>query len=163
MSVVVELRRKLSGPPAVVWELITDWERQGEWMLEASNFVVTSQHRAGTGVEASATIRVAGIRTRDRIRVVAWEPQRHLAIEHLGWVTGRGDIWLDPARGDTTDLRWREELHPPWGPLGAAGMRLYRPVLARTFRRDLDALEGLVTRRRPPPPDGTSTAPASTP
>ena len=30
----------LPAPPEVVWQLITDWERQGDWMLEASDFVV---------------------------------------------------------------------------------------------------------------------------
>ena len=111
-------------------------------MLEASDFVVTSMHREGVGVECEATIRVAGIKTRDRVRVVAWDPQRHVAIEHLGWIKGRGDIWLEDG-GAGTALRWREELRPPLGLLGAIGLRVYRPVLERTFRRDLRVLARL--------------------
>jgi hypothetical protein len=141
-AVVVELRRTLPGPRNVVWRLITDWERQGEWMLEASDFVVTTRHREGIGVECEATIRVAGIKTRDRVRIVTWEPQRHVAIEHLGWVKGRGDIWLEDGESGTA-LRWREELCPPMGLLGAIGLRAYRPVLERTFRRDLGLLARL--------------------
>lgn len=140
--VVVELERTLPGPRDEVWRLLVDWERQGDWMLEASDFVVTTPHREALGVECEATIRVAGIKTRDPIRVVAWEQQRHLAIEHLGWVKGRGDIWLS-ANGAATALRWREELRPPWGVLGAAGLRVFRPLLARTFRRDLGVLARL--------------------
>jgi hypothetical protein len=140
---VIHLSATLPGPPEVVWRLITDWENQHLWMREASDFVVTSPHREGIGVEATATISVAGIKTRDPIRVDAWEPQRRLGIEHRGWVKGRGDLMLDPAER-TTRLRWREELHPPWGILGAIGLRLYRPVLARTLRRDLSLLSELV-------------------
>ena len=59
-------------------------------MLEASDFEVVSPNREGVGVEALATVRIGGISTRDRIRVDAWEPERHLGIAHLGWVGGRG-------------------------------------------------------------------------
>ncbi len=60
----------MPGPPEVVWELITDWEHQDDWMLEASDFVVISEHREGVGVEAEATIKIGGIKTRDKVRVV---------------------------------------------------------------------------------------------
>jgi hypothetical protein len=42
---------------------------------------------------------------------------------------------------------WREELHPPLGPLGAIGMRLFRPLMVRIFRRDLAELARLVLSR----------------
>lgn len=140
--VVVVTEVRLPAPADVVWRLITDWERQGDWMLEASDIVVVSERREGVGVEAYATVRIAGVSTRDRIRVDVWEPRRHLGIVHLGWVGGRGDLVLTEERGQT-HLHWREELHPPWGVLGRAGMGLFRPLLARTFRRDARVLAGL--------------------
>ena len=54
--VVLEMAETLPGPSDVVWRLITDWEHQDDWMLEASDFVVTSEQREGVGVEAEATI-----------------------------------------------------------------------------------------------------------
>ncbi len=143
--VVVTLDSVLPADPSVVWRAITDWETQGEWMLEASDFVVVSPNREGVGVEAEATVRIAGIATRDRIRVDIWEPERALGIVHLGWVGGRGDLTL--ARADRgTRFVWREELRPPWGVLGALGLRLFRPLLVRTFRRDLAELTKVVGR-----------------
>jgi hypothetical protein len=143
--VVVELAGELPGPPDVVWRILTDWEAQGEWMLEASDFVVVSPSREGVGVEAEATVRIAGIATRDRIRVDVWEPGRALGIVHLGWVGGRGDLRLS-ATEDGTHLEWREELRPPWGVLGAIGLRAFRPLMARIFRRDLRELVNVVRR-----------------
>lgn len=137
----------LEGPPELAWELLTDWEAQSDWMLEMSDVVVVSPHREGVGVEAEATVRIGGISTRDIVRVDVWEPNVHLGIVHAGWVGGRGDIHLTPSEDGTTWMDWREQLVPPLGPLGAAGMRLFRPLMARIFRRDLKVLQGIVRDR----------------
>ena len=144
--IVIELTADLDGAPELVWRLLVDWERQGDWMLEASDFEVTSPHRDGVGVEALATVRIGGISTRDRIRVDVWEPTRHLGIAHLGWVAGRGDLRLVPVGPRGTRLDWREELVPPWGVVGALGMRMFRPLIARVLRRDLRVLGELVRK-----------------
>ena len=144
---VIEMSQTVAGPPEVVWDLITDWEHQDDWMLEAKEFVVTSEHREGVGVEAEATIKIAGITTRDKVRVVGWEPNRRLAIEHLGWVSGKGEIHLTPLGKDRTHVFWREELRPPLGMLGALGLSSFKPVMRRIFVRDLRILAGLVRVR----------------
>jgi hypothetical protein len=136
----VDTTIEMDAPVDVVWRVLIDWERQGDWMLEASDFVVVSPTREGVGVEAEATVKIGGISTRDRIRVDVWEPERHLGIEHLGWVGGRGDLRLTAIDGGRTRLDWRETLVPPWGVVGLIGMTLFRPLLARTFRRDARVL-----------------------
>jgi hypothetical protein len=141
--VVIEMSEMLPGPPEVVWELLTDWERQGEWMLEASDFVVTSPQRQGIGVEAEATIKIGGIKARDKVKVVGWEPGHRLAIRHLGWVGGMGELFLTPYGDDETFLFWREELEPPLGLLGAVGLFAFKPLMRRVFQRDLRALATL--------------------
>lgn len=142
--VVLEMAETLPGPPEVVWRLLTDWEHQDDWMLEASDFVVTSEAREGVGVEAEATIKIAGITTRDKVRVVGWEPGHRLAIEHLGWVSGKGEMFLTKLGGDRTHLFWREHLYPPLGFAGALGISAFKPVMYRIFKRDLKVLAGLV-------------------
>jgi len=155
--VSIEMAETMPGPPEVVWQLITDWEHQGDWMLEASDFMVTSEHREGVGVEAEATVRIAGVTTRDRVRVAVWEPHRLLAIEHGGWVSGRGDIYLTPLGHGLTHVFWSEVLEPPLGVLGTVGLWCFRPVMGRVFRRDLRVLAALV-RARARPDAGSSRA-----
>ena len=148
--VVVMVDRVLPGPAAIVWELITDWEHQDDWMLEARDFVVLTDQREGIGVEAAATVSIGGITTRDKVRVVGWEQGRRLAIAHEGWVSGTGELTLWPASGGAeTYLAWREELHPPraLGVLGTIGLSLFKPLMARVFARDLRVLAGLVRAR----------------
>ena len=145
--VVLDMAATLPGPPEVVWDLITDWEHQDDWMLEAGDFIVIGDQREGVGVVAEATIKIAGIKTRDRVRVIAWEPPRLLAIAHDGWVSGRGELFLTPIGKDRTHIFWREELEPPLGVLGAIGMTIVKPVMGRVFRRDLRILAGLTRAR----------------
>lgn len=136
----VDIRRA----PQVVWRYLVDWERLGRWMTEADQFRVTGDRREGVGVEAEARVRIAGITTRDRIRVVGWEPPWILEIEHQGWVRGRGYMELSPGEEGGTNLFWREELVPPWGLLGRIGLRLVQRRMRRVFLRDLERLQRLV-------------------
>jgi carbon monoxide dehydrogenase subunit G len=146
--VVIEVLDTMPGPPEVVWELLTDWEHQGDWMLEASRFEVIGEQREGVGVEARATVRIGGLRVRDRIRVSMWEPPRILVIDHVGWVKGAGEIQLVPIR-EGTRMRWRETLFAPrlLGPVGRVGLRLFAPLMNRIFQRDLRVLRSLVRFR----------------
>ena len=146
--VVIETLDTMPGPPEIVWDLITDWEHQDDWMLEASHFRVVGEQREGIGVEARATVRIGPIRTRDRVRVSMWEPPRILVIDHLGWVKGAGEIQLVPVK-EGTRMRWRESLYPPkvLGPFGRVGLRLFAPKMKRVFQRDLRVLRSLVAVR----------------
>lgn len=145
--IVVDTSCDLEGPIELVWELLTDWERQTEWMLEMSDVRLLSDQREGIGVRAEATVKVGGIRTRDVIRVDVWNPPNDLGLAHEGWVSGRGDIKLSRRNDGGTSLAWREVLEPPWGVLGAVGLRIFRPLLAWVFRRDLRVLQELVRSR----------------
>ena len=157
--IAIVVAATMSGPPELVWALITDWERQGDWMLEARDFVVTSAHRAGVGVEAEATVRIGGITTRDRVRITGWDPPRRLSLEHVGWVSGTGDLILIPVGASETTVVWREAFRAPrlgpsqgavarLGPvgLGRLGLLAFRPLLRRIFRRDLSMLAELVAQ-----------------
>ena len=133
----------MPAPPPVVWDLITDWEHQHEWMLEASDFEVVSAARQGIGVQAEATVTIAGISTRDKVTVIGWEPNHRLAIRHEGWVSGTGEIFLTPIGTDRTHVFWREDLAPPVGIAGAVGLTAFKPVMKRIFQRDLRVLAAL--------------------
>lgn len=138
---------RIEAPPEVVWPYLVDWENLDLWMIEGHGFKVTSEHREGLGVTAEATIRIAGISTTDPVRVTRWDPPEVLEISHQGWVAGEGLMLCKPAPWGTF-LFWKETLHPPMGILGAVGLRLFKPIMRRTFERDLRLLKDLVEKAR---------------
>ena len=136
----IDIRRSAE----TVWRYLVDWEGLPRWMGDARDVHVTGT-REGVGAEVVATIRIGGMVTKDPIRVTRWEPPAILEIAHLGWVKGRGYMELSPTE-DGVQLFWREELIPPWGVIGRAGLRMYSPLLRRTFRKDLQRLKEIAER-----------------
>jgi hypothetical protein len=143
--VLLEMWRVLPGPPEIVWHLITDWEHQDDWMLEARDFVITSPHREGVGVTGRATVRIGGITTTDEVVVTGWDPGRRLAVEHKGWVSGEAEMLLAELEDGSTHILWREELIcRSLGAAGSIGLAVFRPLMRLIFVRDLRVLESLV-------------------
>ena len=139
----------IARSPETVWPYLVDWEGLARWMHEAREFRVIGDQREGVGVEAEATVRIAGITTHDRIRVSHWQPPIALEITHLGWVKGTGYMELSPIE-HACHVFWREELYAPWGPIGRVGLRLVSGYMRRIFMRDLLLLQALVQAETPP-------------
>lgn len=144
----IDMSIEIDARAEAVWPYLVDWENLNLWMLEGSGFKVTSSHREGLGVEAEARIRIGGITTIDKVRVTGWDPPKFLEITHLGWVKGKGIMHAEAHRAGTI-ISWKETFVPPWGILGAVGMRVLAPLMRRTFTRDLGLLKALVEADRP--------------
>ena len=138
-----DLTIDLPATAEVVWGCITDWERLPEWMTELSQVRVLGPGRGGVGMEAEGVVRMAGITTRDRMRITGWEPPHRLEIAHLGWVKGGGLMLCSPESAGTR-LAWSEWFEPPVGLLGRVGMLLLSPLIRRRFEEDLRRLQALL-------------------
>jgi hypothetical protein len=140
----LEISRHADAPPAAVWRLLTQWERQPEWMVDAKAVHVLTPDREGVGVTIRCPTNLLGITVQDVMRVTGWREQEYLEVTHLGRViTGHGAFELAPA-GDGTAITWWEEVDPPLGRLGAWGAEtLVLPILRRVFGRSLSRLASL--------------------
>lgn len=149
----LDLEQRASAPRAVVWGVLTHWERQPEWMLDAKAVEVLTPHRTGTGVTIRCPTRLLGVTVDDVMRVTGWRAEELLEVTHLGRViTGSGAFELSDAPGGGTIVRWWEEVDPPLGALGEWGATtLLRPVLAQIFARSLARLARLAETEAVPP------------
>jgi hypothetical protein len=125
------------------WQVLTDWERQAEWMHDADRVVVRTATREGVGTEISVRTRVLAVPLFvERLEVIEWDPPRALRIAHRSFVRGVGTWTLEDV-GAGTLFRWTEDVALPVPVLGELAMRAYRPFMRYLMggaMRDLRAL-----------------------
>jgi hypothetical protein len=144
----LEVEVVAAAPRQVVWDVLTDWERQSEWMLDAKAVYVLTPERTGEGVTIRCPTNLLGMTVQDVMRVTGWREPEYLEVTHLGRIiTGTGAFELLDGPGETTLVRWWEEIDPPLGGVGEWGAQtLVLPVIRRIFTRSLTNLVVLAER-----------------
>lgn len=138
----LELSVEAAAPRQVVWDVLTTWERQSEWMLDARSVEVLTPQRTGIGVTIRCPTALLGVTVEDVMRVTAWSEPGLLEVTHLGRIiTGSGAFELVEVAPGRTRIDWWEEVAAPFGVVGEWGAaRLLLPVLRRIFTRSLAGL-----------------------
>jgi hypothetical protein len=131
------------------WAVLTDWERQADWMLDADAVDVLSESREGIGVRLAVRSRLFQVPAfTETIEVVAWEPPTELVIVHGPPIRGRG-IWALAEHHGATKFTWTEEVELAASALGRIVSACYAPVLGVLLRRSLRGLRGSIIARGP--------------
>ncbi|MEX0836077.1 MAG: SRPBCC family protein [Nitriliruptor sp.] len=141
----LEVAVDAAAPQQVVWDVLTTWERQSEWMLDARSVEVLTPEREGLGVTIRCPTNLLGVTVEDVMRVTAWSAPDLLEVTHLGAIiTGAGAFELTAFGPDRTRIDWWEEVDPPLGRLGEWGASAFvLPILRRIFTRSLTNLARL--------------------
>ena len=133
---------EVDAPFAAVWDYVTDWERQGEWML-GTRVRVTGGDGRGVGTTLRAVTGVGPLGVVDTMEVVefiapaAGVPGR-AAVRHTGKVIrGEGFFEVVPLGPDRCRFTFTELVDLPLGALGRLGWPLARPVLKAGFDASL--------------------------
>jgi hypothetical protein len=141
----LQVVQDVAAPRPKVWALLTDWERQPEWMLDAKEVHVLTPARTGEGVTLRCPTNLMGITVQDVMRVTGWREPSYLEVTHLGKIiTGYGAFELDELDAHTTRITWWEEIDPPLGAFGEWGASTFvLPIIRRIFARSLRGLAEL--------------------
>ena len=139
----------IDATPDVVWAVLADLERQGEWMVDVRGLDVVSERKRGAGTVLHVTSELFGLPVvRDVMEIIAWDPPRRIDVVHRGQFHGSGSFVLERAPAGTTRMCWVEDFEPPCGRLGELAFRVaVRPHLLRVFRRSLRNLKQLAEAR----------------
>jgi hypothetical protein len=129
---------EVDAPAAAVWDYVTDWERQGEWML-GTTVRVTGGDGRGTGTTLRAVTGVGPLGVPDTMEVVAFTPPTdtapgRAAVLHTGrYIRGEGFFEVTPLGPDRCRFAFTELIDLPLGALGRLGWPLVRPVVRAGF------------------------------
>lgn len=116
-------------PADVLWNSVTDWPGQGDWMLGTRVEVTSAGDGRYLGAALSAVTGAGPVAFTDTMEIVLWQPPTRCVVRHTGRVV-RGDgvfevVGLGPRRAR---FLWTELLDLPLGALGRIGWRVVEPV-----------------------------------
>ena len=141
-----EERTIIEAPPEGVWAVLSDWERQPEWMPDVARIrLLRTERELGARLEVRTNVFGIPLAT-DLVEVTAWEPPRRLAIRHVGVVVGTGEWRLAPAPTGTA-FTWLEAFRMPPPVLGGLGLWLYSPWQRTMLRRSIRNLKRIAEGR----------------
>lgn len=134
MTATIALSVEVDAPVERTWAAVTDWARQGEWMLGTT--VTSAGHGVGGTLAAFTGIRRLGFL--DTMTITAWDPPRCCEVLHTGrLVRGTGSFGVRPLGGGRSAFDWREDLDLPLGRVGRLGWPVVRPLFVAGVRRSL--------------------------
>lgn len=121
-------------PAPVLWDVVTDWEGQSEWML-GTRVEITGGDGRSVGTELRAVTGVGPLGAVDTMRITEWtEPAagesgpRRVLVAHTGaLVRGEGVFAVESLGPERSRFVWSELLDLPLGALGRFGWPLVRP------------------------------------
>jgi carbon monoxide dehydrogenase subunit G len=146
MSADLQVARLIEAPAEQVWGVLTDWERQGEWM-PATRVRSVHGHAPGGRIEAWTGLGRLGFL--DTMEITRWDPPRRCDVIHTGRVL-RGSGWfaVEPLEAGRCRVVWEERLELPLGRLGRAGWPVVRPLARAGLQLGLRRFARLVTGNR---------------
>ena len=152
MRTRMQLEIDVAAPAEAVWDYVTDWPRQGEWMPFTR--VEHVRETSGLGGRFRAWTGIGPVGFWDPITVTTWartpDGGGRCEVLHLGAVVkGEGEFVVAALDDHTSRFVWAEVVVLPFGRLGALGWRFARPVVDRFVDHGLRTMRDLVRSRQP--------------
>jgi carbon monoxide dehydrogenase subunit G len=137
VSADVRVSRVIAVPPERAWQVLTDWERQGDW-IPATRVHSRNGHQVGGRIEAWTGVGPVGFL--DTMTITVYDPPRYCEVLHTGRVVrGPGVFAVEPLSLTSCRVMWEEHLDLPLGVVGRVAWPLVHPLaragLALALRR----------------------------
>ncbi len=147
MRTRIERTVDIAAPAAEVWDFVTDWPRQAEWIPQTR--VENVDEARGVGGRFRAWSGVGRVGFWDPMTITAWERDvgggGRCEVLHRGAVVkGEGEFSVVARGEDASTFVWAEVVVVPFGTVGAAGWRAVRPAVERLIDRGLASMRDLV-------------------
>ena len=140
----IELTVAVNAPAQKVWDAITNWEAQSQWMLGTKVWPVDGDG-TGVGGKIEAFTGIWRIGFLDTMEITIWEAPARCDVLHTGRVVrGTGTFEVISISPTSSNFVWSEDLDLPLGILGKVGFTLLRPGFVFGVRKSLEKFARLV-------------------
>jgi uncharacterized protein YndB with AHSA1/START domain len=137
---------QIAATPAGVWKIVMDPHRLGDWVTIHRTLRYADEGPARIGFEMDQRVHLRGVSLDVHWRLAECEQDRHAVWEGRGPARSkaRTEYTLEPHEGGTR-FDYRNEFHPPLGPIGALASRaLVGGMPEREATRTLERLRALM-------------------
>ena len=142
----IELTVAVNAPAQKVWDAITNWEAQSQWMLGTKVWPVDGDG-TGVGGKIEAFTGIWRIGFLDTMEITIWEAPTRCDVLHTGRVVrGTGTFEVISVSPTSSNFVWSEDLDLPLGILGKVGFTLLRPGFVFGVRKSLEKFARLVVQ-----------------
>jgi len=140
---VVTASTQIAVAPTEVWNMIMDPQRLQDWVTIHRRLVHTDDGPVRVGFKMDQQIHLRGVNLEVHWKLIECRPNELAVWEGRGPARSRARTeYIIRAEGDGTRFDYRNEFHPPLGPLGAlVGRALGGDVLDREAKRTLNRLQ----------------------
>ena len=134
----IELEVAIQAPAQKVWDAITNWQAQSDWMLGTKVWPVEGDG-AGVGGKIEAFTGIWRIGFLDTMEITGWEPPKRCDVNHTGRVVGgTGTVEVVSTGDSTSKFIWSEDLDLPLGIFGKVGFFFVKPGFVFGVRKSLE-------------------------
>lgn len=125
----LQLTVDVPADPQTVFDAMTDWDAQDQWMLGTT---VEGRKNGGRGVGGTfaAFTGVGRIGFWDPMTITRWEEPWVVEVDHNGSIVRGIGVFRVERQGAGSRFVWREEIDLPLGQLGQLGWYVVKPLLA---------------------------------
>ena len=136
----------IDAPPRAVWELVMDPGRLGDWVTIHRGLTHADEGPARVGYRMDQQIHLRGVSLEVHWTLVECDSCARAVWEGRGPARSRAHTeYLLRTEGEGTRFDYRNEFHPPFGPLGAVvGRALVGGMPEREATRTLERLRSAV-------------------
>ena len=140
----IELKVLVQAPALQVWNAITNWQAQSDWMLGTKVWPVNGDG-TGVGGQIEAFTGIWRIGFLDTMEITAWNPPMKCDVLHTGRVVrGTGTFEVVATSDSTSKFIWSENLDLPLGVIGKVGFTIVKPGFIYGVRKSLEKFADLV-------------------
>jgi hypothetical protein len=134
----VVLSVEVGASAGTTWLALTDWTRQGEWLLATEVRVVEGNGRS-VGSKLAAFTGFGALGFTDTMEITNWEPPVRCGVRHVGKVVkGTGVFQVHDKGPQRSTFVWAENLTLPFGLIGKLGWPVTKPVFTLGLRHSLE-------------------------
>ena len=141
MSKTISVKTLINASLQDVWNEVSKIENHTSWMKDAEKIDFLTDLRSGIGTKIKVLTKIGPIKLYDYMTFTKWEEEKVIGVDHVGIVSGKGEMVFEAVSDNVTSFSWRETLKFPIYFGGPIGEIFGKPILKLIWKANLENLK----------------------